>query len=204
MILSLDTSSERLGISIFNEEKQLLYHLSIYKLKPFSEILVKKLDDIFKELSLNKREIKKVVVCKGVGSYTGLRVGLSVAKSIAYALNIPIYTYDSLSVLAYKYKYTNGNILIGINAGKGEVYSQSFKVSLEDIKPLSNINLAKLKDFEVEISNYNLVVVKNLKISGNNVINDLEDLSVIGCIYSLEKNLSEDVFIVEPIYIRGL
>ncbi len=204
MILSLDTSSERLGISIFTEEKHLLYHLSIYKLKPFSEVLVKKLDDIFRELSLNKREIKKVVVCKGVGSYTGLRVGISVAKSIAYALNIPIYTYDSLSVLAYKYRYINGNILIGINAGKGEVYSQSFTVSLESIKPLEDINLTKLKDFEAKISNYNLIVVKNLKISGKNVINDFEDLSVIGCEYSLEKNQPEDIFMVEPIYIRGL
>ena len=203
MILSLDTSSENLGIAIFSEDK-LICHTSIYKFKPFSEFLVKKLDDIFKEFSLNKRDIKKVVVNKGAGSYTGLRVGVSVAKTIAYSLNIPIYAYSGLSALAYKYRFIQKDILIGINAGKGEVYSQQFKTSIDNIYPISDIELLK-KDRFTELANkFEITVIKGLDLKEKNFIKDIEDLSVVGVEYALKNNLKEGIFMLEPIYVRGL
>ena len=201
MVLSLDTFSENLGIAIFLENK-LIYHLSIYKFKPFSEVLVKKLDDIFKELSLNKREIKKVVINKGPGSYTGLRVGISIAKTISYSLNIPIYAYTSLSALAYKYRFINDKLLIGINAGKGEVYTQQFNVSAEGITPITNIELLKKDNFINLTEKFKTVITKGLDIQ--NSIKDLEDLTVYGKEYALKNGLREDVFMLEPIYMRGL
>ena len=201
MVLSLDTFSENLGIAIFLEDK-LIYHLSIYKFKPFSEVLVKKLDDIFKELSLNKREIKKVVINKGPGSYTGLRVGISIAKTISYSLNIPIYAYTSLSALAYKYRFINDKLLIGINAGKGEVYTQQFNVSKKGITPITNIELLKKDSFINLTEKFKTVITKGLDIQ--NSIKDLEDLAVYGKEYALKNGLREDVFMLEPIYIRGL
>ena len=203
MILSIDTFSENLGIAIFSDET-LLYHLSIYKHKPFSEFLVKKLDDIFKELSLNKKEIKKVIVNKGPGSYTGLRVGISVAKTIAYSLNIPIYSYTSLSALSYKYRFFNGDVLIGINAGKGEVYSQIFKVNYDDVVQISDIQLLKKDKFLELKENFKLTVIKGFNLVGKNIILEKEDLAIIGKEYALKKDLKEDIFHLEPIYVRDL
>ncbi len=203
MFLSLDTFSENLGIALFYEGK-LIYHISIYKFKPFSEFLVKKLDDIFKELSLDKRKIKKVIVNKGPGSYTGLRVGVSIGKSIAYSLKIPIYAYDSLSALAYKYRFVQNSILIGINAGKGEIYSQQFITSLEDIKQISEIKLLKKNEFLKLTNNFKITITKNIDLQGNNFVKDIEDLSIIGAEYALKNDLVENVYMLEPIYIRGL
>ncbi len=204
MILSLDTYSDILGITIL-EKENIIYRLSLYKLKPFSEVLVSKLDEIFKELSIKKRDLKAVIVNKGPGSYTGLRVGISTAKTIAYTLNIDIYAYSSLSVLAFKYRYIDGNVAVCINAGKNEVYFQEFYVSKDNIKPLSEIKLIKQKELLNHIKKETKYLIgKNINFDYDNLISDMEDLSLYGALYSLENNLKEDIFKLEPIYIRGL
>jgi len=205
MYLSLDTGTEVLGISILDNGKKPLYRLSLTKFKPFSEIIVDKLDSIFDELGLEKNNIEAVIVNVGPGSYTGLRIGVSTAKTIAYILKRDIYIYDSLSTLAYKYRYVDGDILVVLNAGKGEVYLQEFNVNLNEIKPISEIKLKKLKSLDNDfLQKFKLVITKNLQLEGNNIIKDVEDLSLYGAFYSLEKNLKFDILKVEPIYIRGL
>lgn len=205
MYLSLDTGTEVLGISILDNGKKPLYKLSLTKFKPFSEIIVDKLDSIFNELGLEKNNIEAVIVNVGPGSYTGLRIGVSTAKTIAYILKRDIYIYDSLSTLAYKYRYVDGDILVVLNAGKGEVYLQEFNVNLNEIKPISEIKLKKLKSLDNDfLQKFKLVITKNLQLEGNNIIKDVEDLSLYGAFYSLEKNLKFDILQVEPIYIRGL
>jgi tRNA threonylcarbamoyladenosine biosynthesis protein TsaB len=205
MYLSLDTGTEVLGISILDNGKKPLYRLSLTKFKPFSEIIVDKLDSIFNELGLEKNNIEAVIVNVGPGSYTGLRIGVSTAKTIAYILKRDIYIYDSLSTLAYKYRYVDGDILVVLNAGKGEVYLQEFNVNLNEIKPISEIKLKKLKSLDNDfLQKFKLVITKNLQLEGNNIIKDVEDLSLYGAFYSLEKNLKFDILKVEPIYIRGL
>jgi hypothetical protein len=74
---------------------------------------------------------------------------------------------------------------------------------LRSIKPISDIVLKKQKDL-IDLEGYKLIIEKNINLSGENVISDREDLSFYGALYSLENNLKDDLFKLEPIYIRGL
>ncbi len=201
MILSIDSFSDVLGISLIKDHK-ILVRESFYKLKPYSELIVERLDKIFCEFDLDKRSIVATVVNKGPGSFTSLRVGITVAKTISYALNIPIYAYVSLDVMAYRYRHFKGYITAVINAGKGEIYLREYISDGENIKPISKISLEKLKNFQ-EKNTEGLIITKNVNVDKQH-IEIVDDLSVDGCFYALKQNLQEDIMRLEPLYIRGL
>ncbi|NPA53372.1 MAG: tRNA (adenosine(37)-N6)-threonylcarbamoyltransferase complex dimerization subunit type 1 TsaB [Aquificae bacterium] len=201
MVLSIDSFSDILGISLINNNKPLIRE-SFYKIKPYSELIIARLSQIFCEFSLKKEEITKIVVNKGPGSFTSLRVGITVAKTISYALNIPVYAYISLDVMAYRYRYFKGNITVLVNAGKGEIYIRRYISDGKNIKPISEITLEKLKLFQEKDTN-GLIITKNVNIDKQH-IEIVDDLSVDGCFYALKQNLQEDVMRLEPLYIRGL
>jgi len=202
MILSIDTYSDVLGISLIDGHN-LVVRQSYQKLKPFSELLMSRVDEVFRQLGYDPAVLYAVVVNKGPGSYTGLRVGITVAKTLAYSLNIPVYSYISLEAMAYRYRFCNGKITSVINAGKGECYLQEFTSDKKEINPVSDIKLIKISHFkQMEVDG--LVVVKNVDINRENVIQLIEDLSVDGAFYSLKKGKKEDLMRLEPVYVRPL
>ncbi len=202
MILSIDTYSDVLGVSLIDGHN-LVVRQSYQKLKPFSELLMSRIDEVFRQLGYDPSVLYAVVVNKGPGSYTGLRVGITVAKTLAYSLNIPVYSYSSLEAMAYRYRFCNSKITAVINAGKGECYLQEFTSDGKEIKPVSEIKLIKISHFK-QMDIDGLVVVKNVDINRGNVIHLIEDLSVDGAFYSLKKESTEDLMRLEPVYIRPL
>ncbi len=201
MILSIDSFSDILGITLVKDNR-LFVRESFYKLKPYSELIVERLDKIFCQFQLDKKSLDAVVVNKGPGSLTSLRVGITVAKTIAYSLDIPIYGYISLDVMAYRYRYFKGKIISVVNAGKGEVFYREYISDGNDIFPETDIQLKKLSSLSDEKEG-SLVVAKNVKTELEHV-ELLDDLSVDGCFFALKKGLKEDVMTFEPLYIRGL
>lgn len=202
MILSLDTFSEYLGISLIDGHN-ILVRQTYRKLKPFSELLLDRVDSIFKHLGYDPSVLFAVCVNKGPGSYTALRVGITAAKTISYSLNIPIYAYTSLEAMAYKYRHYQGVIKTVVNAGKGECYISDFISSDFSIKQTSEIKLVKIKDFEKSISDDCIAVVSGINMTGKNIFPLTEDLSVEGTFMALKKGLKEDNFLLEPVYIRS-
>jgi tRNA threonylcarbamoyl adenosine modification protein YeaZ len=63
------------------------------------------IESIFKENNFDVHDLKKIIVVNGPGSFTGIRIGLSIAKTMAYALNIKINTISSLTA----YLISNSN-----------------------------------------------------------------------------------------------
>jgi tRNA threonylcarbamoyladenosine biosynthesis protein TsaB len=84
------------------------------------------IEDILKESQINFQEIKAIAVSKGPGSYTGLRIGVSTAKGLCYALGIPLISVDTLQVLAQQVSVENGLIVPMLDARRMEVYSAVF------------------------------------------------------------------------------
>ncbi len=84
------------------------------------------IEDILKKSQVNFQEIKAIAVSKGPGSYTGLRIGVSTAKGLCYALGIPLISVDTLQVLAQQVSVENGLIVPMLDARRMEVYSAVF------------------------------------------------------------------------------
>lgn len=198
MILSIDTFSDNFSVSILTPDSKVVGCINLLKPKPFSEILLVEINQLLRKSAVNKTDLSAVVVNKGPGSNTGLRVGAITGKTISYILSIPLYSYVSLDVMAYTYKHFCGIVLPCIKIGKGMVAYKIFEKD-KQIKPLTVESFDRFLDRYSKEENI-LIVEKNLNIKSENSISFVLPLSVIGGVYALEKNSPEDLFSFEPIY----
>jgi tRNA threonylcarbamoyl adenosine modification protein YeaZ len=81
-----------------------------------------RLDAVVKRAGSKPDELEAVVAARGPGSFTGLRVGLSLAAGLAYARHIPLYVADSLPILARRATGDPATVVLR-DAGRGEVYA---------------------------------------------------------------------------------
>ena len=116
MILFIDTHDELITIALKNNEDLFIktkvseYAHSVYTMPMIEEI--------FKENNLDIKDLNKIIVVNGPGSFTGIRIGLSIAKTLAYALKIDINTISSLTAYLVSNE-TNDNKKAVIEDNKG-------------------------------------------------------------------------------------
>ena len=95
MTLFIDTHDSLITVALYDGSKLIIKtQESLYS---HAKYLMPMIDNILKENNLTVKDIKEIVAINGPGSFTGLRIGLSAAKTLAYSLNIPIYLISSLT-----------------------------------------------------------------------------------------------------------
>ena len=105
--LLIDTSNTQLNVGLC-KDKQLIDYISYEAWQRQSELLVVEIDKLLTKHNVNRKDIDGVCVGVGPGSYTGVRIGLTVAKTICYACKCPMYAVSSLQLL----KSNNPSIVI--------------------------------------------------------------------------------------------
>ncbi|MBE5318822.1 tRNA (adenosine(37)-N6)-threonylcarbamoyltransferase complex dimerization subunit type 1 TsaB [Pedobacter sp. MR2016-19] len=97
------------------------------------------IDEVVRAAGLSYQELDAIAVSKGPGSYTGLRIGVSTAKGLCYALDKPLIAIETLEMMAAGYLAENpdysGLICPMIDARRMEVYTSIFDLSLNIILP---------------------------------------------------------------------
>ena len=96
--LLLDSSNASLSVG-FMKDKSLLCYTSYESWQTQSENMIPEIDKLIKKHQISRNEIDGIVVAIGPGSYTGVRIAITIAKTMSYALNIPVYPVSSLRVL---------------------------------------------------------------------------------------------------------
>ncbi|MBP8157171.1 MAG: tRNA (adenosine(37)-N6)-threonylcarbamoyltransferase complex dimerization subunit type 1 TsaB [Flavobacterium sp.] len=125
-ILNIETATKNCSVSLALNGETVLCKEIADQGYSHAEKLHVFIEEILKESGINLRELKAVAVSKGPGSYTGLRIGVSTAKGLCYALGIPLIAVDTLQVLAQKVAVEKGVIVPMIDARRMEVYSAVF------------------------------------------------------------------------------
>ncbi len=126
MWLAIETSSLVSSVALMNTD-MLLGEITVQAGLTHSEQLVPHIDTLLKLCNKNKKELTAIVVSIGPGSFTGLRIGMGTAKTMAYALNIPLYGIMTMDGLAYNVPYTDRLISVIIDAQKKNVYESRYK-----------------------------------------------------------------------------
>lgn len=121
-ILAIDTSTESASCAIL-EEGKLLGEINFNYKKQHSVILMEMIDLLLKNLKLDIKDIEGFVVSKGPGSFTGLRIGVSVIKGLSHSTGKPFIGVSTLDSLAYNMAYTSGIICPILDALRGNVYT---------------------------------------------------------------------------------
>jgi tRNA threonylcarbamoyladenosine biosynthesis protein TsaB len=115
-LLSLDTSTEQIGIALTNGEQML--ELSLPGGREQTRGLLPVVDWLLHQQGLTSHHIGAVAVATGPGSFTGLRVGLSVAKGLAIAQGVAVVGIPTLDIVAWPYRASGVPLLAVLPAGR--------------------------------------------------------------------------------------
>lgn len=139
-ILNIETSTKNCSVSLAKNGTTVLCKEIAEQGYSHAEKLHVFIEEILNESNIAFDDLKAIAVSKGPGSYTGLRIGVSAAKGLCYALNIPLISIDTLELLARQLRVENGHIVPMIDARRMEVYSAVF-----------DSNHKKVREVEAEI-----------------------------------------------------
>lgn len=133
-ILNIETATKNCSVAIAKAGKTIICKEMAEEGYSHAERLHVFIAEILQELQLNFKDLAAIAVSQGPGSYTGLRIGVSAAKGLCFALGIPMIAVDTLQVLASQVAIEDGVIVPMIDARRMEVYSAVFNASLEKIR----------------------------------------------------------------------
>lgn len=145
-ILAIDTSSFVMGIAVTEDGRTLGEVITNIK-KNHSLRLMPAIDDLMKEVNVRPKELDRIVVANGPGSYTGVRIGVTTAKTLAWSLSIPVVGVSSLAVMAQAGRFFNGVITPIMDARRGQVYTGLYKADGGKVESVVNDQLLQLTDW---------------------------------------------------------
>lgn len=177
LILSIETATKNCSVSLSKNGKTILLKEIADLNFSHAEKLHLFIESILDESNVKMQDLKAIAVSKGPGSYTGLRIGVSSAKGLCYALNIPLIAIDTLTILASQLSISDGIIIPMIDARRMEVYSAIFD---------SKMNLIRKVEAEVIDSNSYKDIKSTIHLLGDGIA-------------KLEETLLDDKFIFHEV-----
>lgn len=136
-ILYLDTSSSYLYTGIVSNDI-LLEDIKVKLDKDLSIFTLPKIVEMLEKHNLKPDNLDKIIVVNGPGSFTGIRIGITIAKTLAWTLKKEIIVISSLEAMALSVN-TTGLIVPAINARRGYVFAGVFDSSLNQIIPEQHV-----------------------------------------------------------------
>jgi tRNA threonylcarbamoyladenosine biosynthesis protein TsaB len=122
-ILAIDTSNYPLGVALIEDNQVLGEYITNLK-KNHSVRIMPAIQTLMRDCERVPAQLTKIVVAKGPGSYTGVRIGVTIAKTMAWSLKIPLVGISSLEVIAAGAgRYFDGYISPLVDARRGQVYT---------------------------------------------------------------------------------
>jgi tRNA threonylcarbamoyladenosine biosynthesis protein TsaB len=133
-ILNIETSTKNCSVALAKDGEKLVSREIAEMGYSHAEKLHVFIEEILSEANLQFSALDAIAVSQGPGSYTGLRIGVSAAKGLCYALNIPLIAVDTLEILASQISIEKGLIVPMIDARRMEVYAAIFDKNHQKIR----------------------------------------------------------------------
>ena len=210
-ILNIETATKNCSVSLA-VDGQTLVCKEISELGfSHAEKLHLFIEDVIQEAGISWSQLSAIAVSQGPGSYTGLRIGVSAAKGLSYALQIPLISVDTLASLAHQVTQNDGVIVPMIDARRMEVYSAIFDSNKQKIRAIqaeiiTEESFASISEIVYFVGDSN-EKVKTVLTKSNFVFLDAiqypsaKEMSAISYQKFEEKNF-EDVAYFEPFYLK--
>jgi len=210
-ILNLETATKNCSVSISQNGQTILCKEMAEAGYSHAEKLHVFIEECIKESNITFKDLSAIAVSQGPGSYTGLRIGVSAAKGLCFALDLPLIAVDTLQVLASKLSISEGVIIPMIDARRMEVYSAIFNSKLEKIREVQAEILTENSFKEISETIHfvgdcaekaKTVLTKSNFIFHEEIIypsaNEMSELSY----KKFQENKLEDVAYFEPYYLK--
>jgi len=134
LILNIETSTTNCSVSLSKEGETFVLKEDYNNSYSHAERLHVYIDDVLKQAKIALSDLDAIAISKGPGSYTGLRIGVSAAKGLCYALDKPLISTSTLKALAHQISIEDGVIVPMLDAKRMEVYSAIFNSNYHQIR----------------------------------------------------------------------
>ncbi len=212
VILCLETSTTNCSVAIAVDGEIIALQEDNNNKYSHAEKLHSFIDQVLAESGTLKSSLQAIAVSKGPGSYTGLRIGVSAAKGLCFAMDVPLIAIPTLEALAHQAVIENGCIISMLDARRLEVYAAVFSSDNNQIRETKAEVLDEnsyddyLKTNKVCFIGDGVQKFKALCKHKNAVFidNKLPSAKQIGALAELKyhKNDFEDVAYFEPYYLK--
>ena len=193
--LFIDTSTESLTIALFKDD--VLLSTSTVSSSEHSKYAMPILEQIFKENNIKPNKVNKIMVINGPGSFTGIRIGVTIAKIYAWTLNINIVPISSLKAYAISNKGYDYYVSI-IDARRNYVYAGIYDKDYNNVIKESYISKDELVDKINSLNNE--LIIGDTTLGSFPVISNKIDVVNI---YNYFKNDSGiNALMVNPVYLK--
>ena len=210
-ILNIETATKNCSVALAKNGETILCKEMAEQGFSHAEKLHLFIEEIIKDAGITFSDLSAVAVSQGPGSYTGLRIGVSAAKGLCYALEIPLISVDTLTVLANQLQIENGIIVPMIDARRMEVYSAIFNAKKEMIREvqaeiLTDSSFSAIEDAVYFVGDSNEKAKTIVSKSNFNFVDTIfypsaKEMSAISYKKFLN-NSFEDVAYFEPYYLK--
>lgn len=156
ILLGLDSSGISCAAGVSTDSK-LQGEISINNKNIHSEKLAIFIDFILDNLKISLEYLSGMIISAGPGSFTGLRIGYSLAKGIAHQLNIPLIEVPTLDVWAYQSGEQNQPIMPVIDAYRGEIFYSIYKWEKGQFSQINDYSITTIESLK-QIINQNTLI----------------------------------------------
>lgn len=196
--LFIDTCTKYLILALY-EDNDVIEYLQIEADNNLSVLLLPKIDELLKKANLKINDVDRIYVVNGPGSFTGIRIGVTTAKTIAYGLKKEICTVSELEVLASvdtEKKY----IVPLIDARRNFVYTGIYKNNLELVLENKYVNFDEF--YNNILNNYDINDILFVSNDNFNIKTEIPNINVWKVIEKHKNDVSINPHSVNPVYLK--
>jgi len=218
-LLSFETSGMAASVAVMKENR-IVGEMTVSTRLNHSEKLMPMIDELLEKTETSIKDIDALAVGVGPGSFTGIRIGVSTAKGLAHALNIPIAAVSSLKVLACNGMYSDMLVCPIMDARRNQVYSGIFRWEGTELVEVLKEDTYDLKELLFVLKNKDcpvLFIGQDADRFKEQIEEALYDKGIIAmpqanfpraasvaglAIKKIEENEMENAFTLRPVYLR--
>ena len=127
LVLAIDTATKIGSVALYDDKIGVIGEINLYVKVNHSNVIMDAVDSLFKLSGLTIKDVDRIAVTIGPGSFTGIRIGAAIAKGLAYSLKKPIVGVNELDVLAHMGENREDIIVPLIDARKERVYFSKYR-----------------------------------------------------------------------------
>lgn len=157
LILSVDTSATPASVCLYDDKILAEYYINT-KLT-HSQTLVSMIDSVLKVTCISVDDIDCYAVNNGPGSFTGVRIGVSVVKGMAYAHKKPCVPVSTLESMTHLFKLTDTVVCACMDARRNQVYNALFRVKDGYVERICDDRAISVDELTVELGRFNEQII---------------------------------------------
>lgn len=214
LILAIDTATKIGSVALYDDEVGIVGEINLYVKINHSNVIMKSIDSLFSLSGYTIKDVDKIAVTTGPGSFTGIRIGVAIAKGLAYSLKKPIIGINELDVLAETGEEREGLIVPLIDARKERVYYSQYKYENRKLVRKIEYKDGELRDILKSLKDEKVVFIGDGAIVNQGLIKEImgEENIIFSKVNSIPRaamaaqmalqHEDDNIYILEPFYLN--